>query len=59
MFECQMTGCFDTAEFYAKFTEELETDLSAVILEVCESCAQYWREHKEETVIITAIRVSK
>jgi len=53
MNQCDMTGCYDTAEFFADFYEEMETDLNSVILEICESCAQYWREHKEEPVRIT------
>lgn len=54
---CQMTGCHDSAEFYAEFVDEMETDLNAVILEVCESCAEYWRGHKEESVKLTAWKV--
>jgi hypothetical protein len=53
MEECDMAGCYDTAEFFADFYEETETDLNGVILEICESCADYWREHKEEPVRIT------
>lgn len=52
-----MTGCHDSAEFYAEFVDEMETDLNAVILEVCESCAEYWRGHKEESVKLTAWKV--
>jgi hypothetical protein len=50
---CDMTGCYDTAEFFADFYEETETNLNGVILEICESCADYWREHKEEPVTVT------
>jgi hypothetical protein len=50
---CDMTGCHDTAEYYAEFLAEIETDLPATILEICESCAGYWREHKEEKVKLT------
>ena len=51
-----MTGCFDSAEFYAAFTEKQEEDQNGLILEVCESCAQYWREHKEEIVKIVPMK---
>ena len=44
-----MTGCCDTAEFFAEFEE----DGKKVIYEICESCVEYWREHKEETPKIT------
>jgi hypothetical protein len=46
---CDMTGCCDTAEFFAEFEEEGKK----VIYEICESCAEYWREHKEENPKIT------
>jgi hypothetical protein len=46
---CDMTGCTDTAEFFAEFDEEGET----AIYEICESCAEYWTAHKEETPKIT------
>ena len=45
-----MTGCFDMAEFFGEFDE----DGTATIYELCESCANYWRNHKEETPKITA-----
>lgn len=53
---CQMTGCYDMAEFFADFVDEIETDLNGVILEVCESCANYWTNHKEETVKVRSFR---
>ncbi len=44
-----MTGCTDIAEFFAEFDEEG----TATIYDICESCAEYWREHKEENPKIT------
>ena len=44
-----MTGCCDTAEFFAEFEEEGKK----VIYEICESCAEYWREDEEENPKIT------
>jgi hypothetical protein len=46
---CDMTGCTDIAEFFAEFDEEG----TATIYDICESCAEYWREHKEENPKIT------
>jgi hypothetical protein len=54
MNECDMTGCYDTAEFFADFYEETETNLNAVILEICQDCADYWHNQKYEPVKITA-----
>lgn len=55
MFECEMTGCFDTAEYVAEF--EADEEQAKNVFDVCESCAQYWREHKEENPKITAWKV--
>jgi hypothetical protein len=46
---CDMTGCTDTAEFFAEFDEDGET----TTYEICESCADYWTAHKEESPKIT------
>jgi hypothetical protein len=50
---CDMTGCHDTAEFFAEFVNTEETGPKTFVLEICESCADYWRNHKEETVKLT------
>ena len=50
---CEMTGCFDEATYTADFFEAKE------LLEICESCAEYWREHQEETPKITAWKVAQ
>jgi hypothetical protein len=50
-----MTGCYDIAEFFADFYQDTETD-GGLILEICQSCAEYWRQHKEEKVKIGAFR---
>ena len=44
-----MTGCTDTAEFFAEFDE----DGKKATYEICESCAEYWKAHKEESPEIT------
>jgi hypothetical protein len=53
MDECAMTGCYDIARYFAEFenTEDRE-EKTFFLLEICESCADYWREHKEEKVRI-------
>jgi hypothetical protein len=40
MTECEMSGCYDTAEYWVSFKYELG------VYEICESCADYW--HKDE-----------
>jgi hypothetical protein len=44
MFECDMAGCFDTAELDAEFT-------NGESFEICESCARYWLEQPEQPKI--------
>jgi hypothetical protein len=44
IFECDMAGCFDTAELDAEFT-------NGESFEVCESCARYWLEQPENPKI--------
>jgi hypothetical protein len=44
MFECDMAGCFDTAELEAEFT-------NGESFEICESCARYWLEQPEQPKI--------
>lgn len=51
-----MSGCHDTAEYSAEFDADEETN-EEQIFDICESCAQYWREHKEENPKITAWKV--
>ncbi len=58
MITCDMTGCYDMAEYTAEFEADEETN-EEQIFSICESCAQYWREHKEETPQITAWRGTK
>ena len=41
---CQMVGCVDMAEYTAEFTDEKDADQNALILEFCESCANFWGE---------------
>ena len=41
MNQCDMTGCYDIAEFWVMFKYELG------IFEICESCADYWRKDEE------------
>ena len=49
---CEMTGCYDAAEYCADFEQD-EHETKETHFEICESCADYWREHKEERPTIT------
>jgi hypothetical protein len=44
MFECDMAGCFDTAELDAEFP-------NGESFEICESCAHYWMKQQENPKI--------
>ncbi len=56
MFECEMTGCFDTAEYVAEFEADEEQGPKNVF-DVCESCANYWKNHAEENPKITLLAI--
>jgi hypothetical protein len=58
MITCDMAGCYDIAEYTAEFDADEETT-EEQIFNICESCAQYWREHKEEKPQITAWKGTK
>lgn len=58
MITCEMSGCHDIAEYSAEFDLDEETN-EEQIFSICESCAQYWREHKEENPTITAWKGTK
>jgi hypothetical protein len=47
---CDMTGCHDIAGHTAEFLDETGADQNALILEICESCAEFWGE--KDNVII-------
>jgi hypothetical protein len=55
MFECEMTGCFDTAEYVAEF--EPDEEQGENVFEICWACAKYWEEHKEENPKITTLAI--
>lgn len=55
MFECEMTGCYDTREYVAEF--EPDEEQGQTIFEICESCAKYWEEHAEENPKITTLAI--
>jgi hypothetical protein len=56
MITCEMTGCYDMAEYSAEF---LDTGADFIAYDICESCAQYWTNHKEESPKITAWKVAQ
>lgn len=37
MFMCEMVGCFDSAVYDVRFSNEVETH------QVCQSCVDFWR----------------
>lgn len=53
MFECEMAGCFDTAEYLAVIDGKDET------LEVCQGCADFWRNQKDEAITIKGLEHAK
>jgi hypothetical protein len=44
MFECEMTGCFDSATHDIKFVNEKEE------YQICDSCVDYWKHNDENDV---------
>jgi len=46
MFECEMTGCYDTASYWVAFKSELGTS------EICEYCAKWWLTEDPNQVTI-------
>jgi predicted metal-binding protein len=58
MITCEMSGCHDMAEYSAEFDADEETNEDQ-IFSICESCADYWRNHKEESPTITAWKVAQ
>jgi hypothetical protein len=58
MILCEMTGCYDSAEFSAEFDTDEETK-EETIFDICESCADYWSNHKEESPKITAWKITE
>jgi hypothetical protein len=54
MFECDMSGCFDTAEYLAVFDGEIEA------LEICQGCADFWANQiTEGPMKLTPLRENK
>jgi hypothetical protein len=51
MNQCDMTGCYDIAGYTLEYTNK-ETQET---LEICESCAEFWRGcflHEDETATV-------
>jgi hypothetical protein len=44
MFECDMSGCFDSATHHIKFLDEEKE------YQICDSCEDYWKHDDDKQV---------
>ena len=52
LFACEMSGCFDSAEYDITFSDEPDTTY-----QVCQSCLDYW-QFEESTSVTVKERVN-